>query len=88
MKKFSALFVVAMALMLGACQNNQNTTEGDGNANDSTAKTTLVAYFTASELRNTERVAKNLAVALFASIDHVVAAISATASARGIGIVG
>ncbi len=78
MKKFSALFVVAMALMLGACQNNQNTTEGDGNANDSTAKTTLVAYFTASELRNTERVAKNLAEATDADLFEIVPALAYT----------
>ena len=51
MKKISVLFAVAFALMLGACQNtNQNTAaSGDENAAaDSAAKTTLVAYFSAS----------------------------------------
>ena len=79
MKKFSALLVVAMALMLGACHSNQNNNEGDGSAaNDSTVKTTLVAYFTASELRNTERVAKNLAKVTDADLFEIVPALAYT----------
>ena len=79
MKKFSALLVVAMALMLGACHSNQNNNEGDGSAaSDSTVKTTLVAYFTASELRNTERVAKNLAKVTDADLFEIVPALAYT----------
>ena len=79
MKKFSALLVVAMALMLGACHSNQNNNEGDGSAaSDSTVKTTLVAYFTASELRNTERVAKNLAKVTDADLLEIVPALAYT----------
>ena len=68
-----------MALMLGACHSNQNNNEGDGSAaNDSTVKTTLVAYFTASELRNTERVAKNLAKVTDADLFEIVPALAYT----------
>ena len=72
MKKFSLLFAVAFALMLGACQNTNNTSnESDEAAADSTKKT-LVAYFSASELRNTERVAKTLAEATDADLFEIV----------------
>lgn len=65
--------------MLGACHSNQNNNEGDGSAaNDSTVKTTLVAYFTASELRNTERVAKNLAKVTDADLFEIVPALAYT----------
>ena len=52
MKKLTVLSLVALALMMGACQNNQNT-EGK--------KKTLVAYFSASEAHVTAQVAKTLA---------------------------
>ena len=74
MKKFSALFVVALALLMGACQNNQNNAEGEAAANGKT----LVAYFTASEVRNTERLAKNLAEATDADLFEIVPALAYT----------
>ena len=74
MKKFSALFVVALALLMGACQNNQNNAEGEAAANEKT----LVAYFTASEVRNTERLAKNLAEATDADLFEIVPALAYT----------
>ena len=74
MKKFSALFVVALALLMGACQNNQNNAEGEAAANGKT----LVAYVTASEVRNTERLAKNLAEATDADLFEIVPALAYT----------
>ena len=74
MKKFSALFVVALALLMVACQNNQNNAEGEAAANGKT----LVAYFTASEVRNTERLAKNLAEATDADLFEIVPALAYT----------
>jgi len=71
--------VVALAIMMSACQGNQNNSEGDDTAaNDSTAKTTLVAYFTASEVRNTERVAKTLAQATDADLFEIIPALAYT----------
>ena len=75
MKKISVLFAVAFALMLGACQNtNQNTAaSGDENAAaDSAAKTTLVAYFSASPEHITAQVAKTLAEAADADLFEIV----------------
>ncbi len=64
--------ILALALMLGACQNtaqNNNTAaDGDAGASDSTAKTTLVAYFSASEAHITAQVAKTLAEACDAEL--------------------
>ena len=71
MKKFTVLFAVAFALMLGSCQSSSQKNEGEEAANDS-VKTTLVAYFSASEVRATERVAKNLAVAVDADLFEIV----------------
>ena len=75
MKKISVLFAVAFALMLGACQNtNQNTAaSGDESAAaDSAAKTTLVAYFSASPEHITAQVAKTLAEATDADLFEIV----------------
>ena len=68
--------ILALALMLGACQNtaqNNNTAaDGDAGASDSTAKTTLVAYFSASEAHITAQVAKTLAEAADADLFEIV----------------
>ena len=68
--------ILALALMLGACQNtaqNNNTAaDGDAGASDSTAKTTLVAYFSASEAHITAQVAKTLAEACDADVFEIV----------------
>ena len=68
--------ILALALMLGACQNtaqNNNTAaDGDAGASDSTAKTTLVAYFSASEAHITAQVAKTLAEACDADLFEIV----------------
>ena len=68
--------ILALALMLGACQNtaqNNNTAaDGDSGASDSTAKTTLVAYFSASEAHITAQVAKTLAEACDADLFEIV----------------
>ena len=75
MKKISVLFAVAFALMLGACQNtNQNAAAGgdENAAADSAAKTTLVAYFSASPEHITAKVAKTLAEATDADLFEIV----------------
>ena len=76
MKKLVYMF--AIALMLGACQNNKTNADGEAAATDSTAKTTLVAYFSASEVRATERVAKNLAEATDADLFEIVPSMAYT----------
>ena len=74
MKKLSVLF--AAALMMGACQNanqnNANAGEGNTAAADNTAKTTLVAYFSASPEHITAKVAKTLAEATDADLFEIV----------------
>lgn len=71
MKKLVSIF--AIALMLGACQNNgQNSGAAEAAAADSTAKTTLVAYFSASEAHITAQVAKTLAEAADADLFEIV----------------
>lgn len=74
MKKIAAM--MAIALMLGACQNNQNNAASQGDATtaagDSVAKTTLVAYFSASEAHITAQVAKTLAEATDADLFEIV----------------
>lgn len=74
MKKIAAMMVIA--LMLGACQNNQNNAASQGDtttaAGDSVAKTTLVAYFSASEAHITAQVAKTLAEATDADLFEIV----------------
>lgn len=74
MKKIAAMMVIA--LMLGACQNNQNNAASQGDtttaAGDSVAKTTLVAYFSASEAHITAQVAKTLAKATDADLFEIV----------------
>ena len=68
--------ILALALMLGACQNtaqNNNTAaDGDAGASDSTAKTTLVAYFSASEAHIAAQGAKTLAEACDADLFEIV----------------
>ena len=76
MKKLVYMF--AIALMLGACQNNKTNADGEATATDSAAKTTLVAYFSASEVRATERVAKNLAEATDADLFEIVPSMAYT----------
>ncbi len=74
MKQIAAMMVIA--LMLGACQNNQNNAASQGDtttaAGDSVAKTTLVAYFSASEAHITAQVAKTLAEATDADLFEIV----------------
>jgi flavodoxin len=70
--------ILAVALLLGACQNsNQNSNSEESEAN-AEKKTTLVAYFSASEVRATERVAKNLATAVDADLFEIVPAMAYT----------
>ena len=76
MKKLAFLF--AIALMMSACQNNSQNSDNGEEAADSTAKTVLVAYFSASEVRATERVAKNLAKATDADLFEIVPAMAYT----------
>lgn len=76
MKKLAFLF--AIVLMMGACQNNSQNSDNGEEAADSTAKTVLVAYFSASEVRATERVAKNLAEATDADLFEIVPAMAYT----------
>ncbi len=74
MKRLS-LLIAAAALMLGACQNTNKTGEGAAAAatdSTSTAKTTLVAYFSASEAHITAEVAKTLAEAADADLFEIV----------------
>ena len=73
MKKLT--FIAAIALMLGACQNNAQNNAAAG-AEDQVAadsqKTTLVAYFSASEAHITAQVAKTLAEAADADLFEIV----------------
>ena len=79
MKKFTTIFIMAaFALLLRSCVDNKKT-EGNAEETDSTQmKTTLVAYFTASELRTTERVAKRLAEATDADLFEIIPALAYT----------
>ena len=78
MKYFITLTVIAATLLLGACQSSNN--DANNNAEDSTEvkKTTLVAYFSASEVRATESVAKKLAKATDADLYEIVPALAYT----------
>ena len=73
MKKLA--FIMLAALMQGACQNtaqnNASATDEAGTA-DSAARTTLVAYFSASEAHITAQVAKTLAEATDADLFEIV----------------
>ncbi len=82
MKKLTVLFAVAFALMLGSCQNTSQKNEGEETATDS-VKTTLVAYFSASEVRATERVATNLAKAVDADLFEIVPELAYTTGQQG-----
>ena len=76
MTKFSVLFAVALALMLGSCQSNNSTNAnaGDNAAADSAdaKRNTLVAYFSASDAHITAQVAKTLAEATDADLFEIV----------------
>ena len=73
MKKLA--FIMLAALMLGACQNtaqNNATATAEAGTADSAARTTLVAYFSASEAHITAQVAKTLAEAADADLFEIV----------------
>ncbi len=74
MKKLALIAV--MALMLGACQTNKQNdaaaTDDQQAAGEGTGKTTLVAYFSASEAHVTAQVAKTLAEATDADLFEIV----------------
>ena len=73
MKKLALIAVIA--LMMGACQSNNKTeaTDTDQNAAaDNNKKTTLVAYFSASDAHVTAQVAKTLAEAADADLFEIV----------------
>ena len=73
MKKLA--FIMLAALMLGACQNtaqNNASATGEAGTADSAARTTLVAYFSASEAHITAQVAKTLAEAADADLFEIV----------------
>ncbi|MBQ3363699.1 MAG: NAD(P)H-dependent oxidoreductase [Muribaculaceae bacterium] len=74
MKRFSALFLITLTILLGACQNNQNNaaTSGDDATNAEAKKTTLVVYFSASDAHITAQVAKTLAEAADADLFEIV----------------
>ena len=75
-KRFWILFLACACLMMGACQNNNQNNANAGNAEESTGseakKTTLVAYFSASEAHITAQVAKTLAEATDADLFEIV----------------
>ncbi len=67
--------ILALALMLCACQNTNQSNDAANNETataDSTARTTLVAYFSASEAHITAQVAKTLAEAADADLFEIV----------------
>ena len=74
MKKFAALFVAACGFLLGACGGAQDKAqEAQTNEQGATAnRTTLVAYFSASEAHVTAQVAKNLAEAVDGDLFEIV----------------
>ena len=80
MKKLA--FIAVMALMLGACQTNKQNdaaaTDDQQAAGEGTGKTTLVAYFSASEAHVTAQVAKTLAEATDADLYEIVPALAYT----------
>lgn len=72
MKRFLVLFLPV--IMFCACQNqnNANASADDATANGENKKTTLVAYFSASEAHVTAQVAKTLAEATDADLFEIV----------------
>ena len=78
MKKFTAFLTVVSALLLGSCAGNNQSDATSDETDTVSKKTTLVAYFTASELRTTERVAKRLAEATDADLFEIIPAMSYT----------
>jgi len=74
MKKLASLFAVAM--LMGACTANQNkdaaATTDAASTDAAAAKTTLVAYFSASNEHVTAQVAKTLAEAADADLFEIV----------------
>ncbi len=68
-------FIAAIALMLGACQNKDQNSANSATEDQAAAdnqKTTLVAYFSASEAHITAQVAKTLAEATDADLFEIV----------------
>ena len=78
MKKFTAFLTVVSALLLGSCAGNNQSDATSDETDTVSKKTTLVAYFTASELRTTERVATRLAEATDADLFEISPAMSYT----------
>ena len=79
MKKLTTVFIMAaFALFLGSCVDTNKTDANAENGDSTAVKTTLVAYFTASELRTTERVAKRLAEATDADLFEIIPALAYT----------
>ena len=77
MKNFSALFLLTLTILLSACQNNQNNqnnaaASADEAANAEAKKTTLVAYFSASDAHTTAQVPTTLAEAADADLFEIV----------------
>lgn len=77
MKNFSALFLLTLTILLSACQNNQNNQNNAAASAEEAAsaeakKTTLVAYFSASDAHITAQVAKTLAEAADADLFEIV----------------
>ena len=72
MKKFTVLLAAAVGLMLGGCQSSSQKNETAAEETNDSVKTTLVAYFSASEVRATERVARTLAEAADADLFEIV----------------
>jgi len=74
MKKL--IYLLSIALTLAACQNNSQNTAANGDATATAAadskKTTLVAYFSASDAHITAQVAKTLAEATDADLFEIV----------------
>ena len=74
MKKL--IYLLSIALTLAACQNNSQNAAANGDDNATAAadskKTTLVAYFSASDAHITAQVAKTLAEATDADLFEIV----------------
>ena len=70
MKKLS--IILTTMLMMCACQNNNQTNAATGDDAANAKKTTLVAYFSASEAHVTAQVAKTLAEATDADLFEIV----------------
>ena len=72
MKKMSTLIAVACGLMLGACGTSEQKETKTDDASAADTRTTLVAYFSASNKHVTAQVAKTLAEATDADLFEIV----------------